>query len=144
MKDQGNRPIGTAGFSLSPQNVLTIAFKAASGTPGWLSFGVNSGGGMIGTSAVFAQSCGGTSCAQGYSKQLNGYVYQSFGPSQVEYSDILAGKDGGVLIGSAKMTWPTGKESLSVMLASGPVGGGNPQIHFGVPQIVSLKKSDLV
>lgn len=98
---------------------------------------------MIGTDAVFAQSCGGT-CVEGYSKTLNGYVFQAFGPSKVNFSGIKAGKDeNGFLIGTSKMDWPGSKDSIAITMASGPLGGGIPQIHFGVPQVVTLKKSDL-
>jgi hypothetical protein len=99
---------------------------------------------MLGMSAVFAQSCGDT-CVNGYSKTMNGYSFQQFGPSQVAFSVITAGKDGsGVLLGTTKMPWPAGKDSIAVSMAAGPVGGTIPQTHFVVPQVVSLKKSDLV
>ncbi|KAL4514263.1 hypothetical protein Ndes2437B_g00966 [Nannochloris sp. 'desiccata'] len=145
MKDTSNRPIGTAGFSFSStsQNELVIGFKAVSTTPGWVALGYTPNGRMIGTDAVFAQSCGGT-CVEGYSKTLNGYVFQAFGPSKVNFSGIKAGKDeNGFLIGTSKMDWPGSKDSIAITMASGPLGGGIPQIHFGVPQVVTLKKSDL-
>jgi len=145
MKDRSNRPIGTAGFSFSSssQNELIIGFKAASSTPGWAALGYSPNGGMIGTDTVFAQSCGGT-CVEGYSKALNGYAFQAFGPSKVDFREIKAGKDAnGFLQGTAKMNWPGSTDSIFMTMASGPVGGGSPQIHFGVPRVVTLTKSDL-
>jgi hypothetical protein len=146
MKDRNNRPTVTACFSLSDsQNELLIGFKAASTTPGWLALGYNpnNNGGMLGTSAVFAQSCG-SSCVQGYSKTMNAFVFQQFSPSKVDFSEIKAGKDeNGLLVGTAKMPLNTG--SIVLMMAAGPVGNGNvPQIHYGVPRAVALRKSDLI
>jgi len=145
MKDTANRPTGTAGFSLSTtsQNELIIGFKGLSSTAGWAALGYSPNGGMIGTDAVFAQNCGDT-CVEGYSKALNGYAFQAFGQSKVDFSGINVGKDeNGFLQGVAKMDWPGSQGSIAVVMASGPVGGGIPQIHFGVPKVVTLKKSDL-
>jgi hypothetical protein len=118
---------------------LNVALTSPS--TGWASWAYCPRGRMIGSSAVFAQSCG-AKCAKAYTATMNGFSTAQFSsPGSIPFGAALAYRTSNGLATTFTMPWPGSQSSIPVMVTSGAMRAGKMRQHRGNPSLHTLSSA---